>query len=139
MGDANRRCTLGAGPERQWRGTEQATGDVAAYSNLAPIVPNSRYVLLMNHAGDHYLLELDELEAPLGKFDDWRIGFTYEPVTLPVGLAGGKINKPLPGKLIFRDWYRSKMILGVDLATGKEEIIADGTLPSTFGDRIFRL
>jgi hypothetical protein len=42
-------------------------------------------------------------------------------VQLPVGLAGGKISTPLSGKLIFRDWYRTRMIMRVDLATGKEE------------------
>lgn len=105
------------------------TGDVAGYTNQAPIGTKVRYVLLMNRAGDAYLLTLDELEAPIGRYDDWRIGFAYEAVQLPVGLAEGKVNKPLPGKLVFRDWYHSKMIVRVDLTSGKEEVIADGTLP----------
>ncbi|MCI0380119.1 MAG: hypothetical protein L0215_21250, partial [Gemmataceae bacterium] len=112
------------------------SGDAASYQNQAPIFSKTRYVLLMNQAGDQYLLTLDELEAVPGKYDDWRIGFAYEKVQLPVGLAGGKINTPLPGKLIFRDWYRTKMIMRVDLTTGKEEALADGTLPSTVGDRL---
>jgi hypothetical protein len=57
-------------------------------------------------------------------------------VQLPVGLVGGKINKPLPGKIIFRDWYRTKMIMRVDLTSGKEDAIADGILPSAVGDRL---
>jgi len=112
------------------------SGDIAEYSNQTPIFSKSRYVLLMNPAGDQYLLTLDQLDAPLGKYDDWRIGFSYERVQLPVGVAGGKVNKPLPGKLIFRDWYRTKMIVRVDLTTGKEDAIADGTLPSAAGDRL---
>jgi hypothetical protein len=112
------------------------SGDIAGYSNQTPI-GNKRYVLLMNREGAQYLLTLDQLEAPAGKFDDWRIGFTYEEVQLPVGAAGGKINKPLPGKLIFRDWSRTKMIQRVDLTSGKEETIADGTLPSMAGNRLF--
>lgn len=107
------------------------SGDVAAYTNQAPIGTKTRYVILMNRAGDAYLLTLDQLEAPVGRYDDWRIGFAYEAVQLPVGLADGKLNKPLPGKLIFRDWYHSKMIVRVDLTNGKEEAIADGTLPCT--------
>jgi hypothetical protein len=110
------------------------TGDVAGYANQAPIGTKARYVLLMNRAGDPYLLTIDELEAPLGRYDDWRIGFAYEAVQLPVGLADGKINKPLPGKLIYRDWYHSKMIVRVDLRRGKEEAIADGMLPCTSAD-----
>jgi DNA-binding beta-propeller fold protein YncE len=57
-------------------------------------------------------------------------------VQLPVGLAGGKINKPLPGQIIFRDWYRTKMIMRVDLTSGKEDAIADGILPSAVGGRL---
>jgi hypothetical protein len=112
------------------------SGDAATYQDRSPLFSKSRYLLLMNAAGDQYLLTLDELEAVPGKYDDWRIGFAYEQVHLPVGLAGGKINKPLPGKLIFKDWYRSKMIVRVDLTSGKEEAIADGSLPSTVGDRL---
>jgi WD40 repeat protein len=112
------------------------SGDIASYSNQAPIELKTRYLLLMNQAGDQYLLTLDELEAVEGKYDDWRIGFAYEKVQLPVGLAGGKINKPLPGKLIFRDWYRTKMIERVDLTSGKEDMLVDGILPSTVGDRL---
>src|SRR5205814_6342339 len=96
----------------------------------------TRYLLLMNAAGDQYLLTLDELEAVPGKYDDWRIGFAYEPVKLPVGLAGGTINQPLHGKIIFRDWYRTKMIMRVDLTSGKEDAIADGILPSAVGNRL---
>jgi hypothetical protein len=110
------------------------SGDIAEYQNQATISSKTRYLLLMNQAGDQYLLTLDELEAVPGKYDDWRIGFAYEQVRLPVGLAGGKINKPLPGKIIFRDWYRTKLIMRVDLATGKEDAIADGILPSIGGD-----
>jgi hypothetical protein len=106
------------------------TGDVAAYQNQAFIDTKTRHVLLMNEKGDAYVLTLDELEAPVGKYDDWRIGFSYERVQLPLGRAGGQINHPLPGKLIFRDWYRTKMIVRVDLTSGKEESIADGALPS---------
>src|SRR5439155_11437951 len=112
------------------------SGDIATYQDRSPVHSKTRYLLLMNAGGDQYLLTLDELEAVPGKYDDWRIGFSYEQVHLPVGLAGGKINKPLPGKLIFRDWYRSKMIVRVDLTSGKEEAIADGILPSTVGDRL---
>src|SRR5262245_54260358 len=65
-----------------------------------------------------------------------RIGFSYEPVKLPLGLKGGKINKPLPGKIIYRDWYHTKMIMRVDLTSGTEQAIADGILPSTVGDRL---
>lgn len=110
------------------------SGDIAGYWNQATISAKTRHLLLMNRAGDQYLLTLDELEAAPGKYDDWRIGFKYEQVQLPVGLAGGKINKPLPGKIIFRDWYRTKMIMRVDLTSGKEDAIADGILPSTAGD-----
>jgi hypothetical protein len=113
------------------------SGDIAEFTNQTPIFPKTRYVLLMNHAGDQYLLTLDQLEAPLGKYDDWRIGFVYEKVQLPVGVAGGRINRPLPGKLIFRDWHRTKMIMRVDLTTGKEEAVADGTVPSAAGDALF--
>jgi hypothetical protein len=112
------------------------SGDVAAYDHQAVVLTKTRYFLLMNGAGDQYLLTLDELEAPTGKYDDWRIGFAWEPVRLPLGLAGGRINKPLPGKLVFRDWYRSKMIARVDLTTGREEPIADGILPSIVGDGV---
>jgi hypothetical protein len=90
----------------------------------------------MTQAGDPFLLTLDQLEAVPGKYDDWRIGFAYEPVQLPVGLAGGKINKPLPGKLIFRDWFRTKVIVRVDLTTGKEETLVDGVLPTAIGNRL---
>ena len=112
------------------------SGDIAEYQNQAPIHATTRYLLLMTRSGDQYLLTLDELEAPLGKYDDWRIGFAWERVQLPVGRAGGRISAPLPGKLVFRDWYRVKMILRVDLTTGKEEAIADGILPSTVGERL---
>src|SRR5688572_2235517 len=104
------------------------SGDAATYGGNAPITGTTRFVLLINPAGDQYLLTLDELEAVPGKYDEWRIGFGYEKVQLPVGLAGGRINKPLPGKLIFRDWYRSEVIVAVDLTTGKEERLADGIL-----------
>jgi len=112
------------------------TGDIATYANQAPIASTTRYLLLMNSAGDQYLLTLDELEAPDGRYDDWRIGFAYEPVNLPLGLAGGQINQRLPGRLIFRDWYRTKMIVRVDLTTGREEPIVDGIMPTTVGDRL---
>src|SRR5215471_11230990 len=84
------------------------SGDIADYFNQAPIFMKTRYLLLMNQSGDQYLLTLDELQDAPGKFDDWRIGFSYEPVKLPLGLKGGKINKPLPGRIIYRDWYRTK-------------------------------
>jgi hypothetical protein len=113
------------------------TGEVAGYDPQATVGPKTRYVLLQNQAGDHYFLTLDELEAVPGKYDDWRIGFAYEKVQLPLGLAGGQINKPLPGKLIFRDWVRTKMMLRVDLTTGKEEIFGDGSLPSVAHDGLF--
>jgi hypothetical protein len=112
------------------------SGDIAEYQNQATVGPKTRYVLLMNAAGDQYVLTLDEMEAVPGKYDDWRIGFAYEQVHLPVGLAGGRINRPLPGKMVFRDWYRVKMILRVDLTSGKEEAIADGNLPSVVGNRL---
>ena len=112
------------------------SGDIADYFNQAPVFRKTRYLLLMNQNGDQYLLTLDELQDAPGKFDDWRVGFSYEPVKLPVGLKGGKINKPLPGKIIYRDWYRTRMIMRVDLISGKEEPIADGILPSTVGDRL---
>jgi hypothetical protein len=112
------------------------SGDMAEYQNQATVGPKTRYALLMNAGGDQYLLTLDELEAAAGKYDDWRIGFAYEQVHLPVGLAGGRINRPLPGKIVFRDWYRTKMIVRVDLTSGKEEAIADGNLPSAVGDRL---
>src|SRR5499427_8440282 len=111
------------------------SGDIADYFNQAPVFMKTRYLLLMNQNGDQYLLTLDELQDAPGKFDDWRIGFSYEPVKLPLGLKGGKINKPLPGRIIYRDWYRTKMIMRFDLTTGAEQAIADGTLPSTVGDR----
>jgi hypothetical protein len=110
------------------------TGDIASYFNQAPINAKTRYLLLMNAAGDQFLLTLDQLEAPLGKYDDWRIGFAYEPVQLPLGLPGGKINKPLPGKIIYRDWYRTKLVMRVDVTSGKEEALVDGILPSIGGD-----
>src|SRR4030095_6705740 len=112
------------------------SGDIADYWNQAPVFRKTRYVLLMNQNGDQYLLTLDELQDAPGKFDDWRIGFSYEPVKLPLGLKGEKINKPLPGKIIYRDWYRTKMIMRVDLTSGTEQAIADGILPSTVGDRL---
>jgi hypothetical protein len=112
------------------------SGDIADYFNQAPVFMKTRYLLLMNQNGDQYLLTLDELQDAPGKFDDWRIGFSYEPVKLPLGLKGGKINKPLPGKIIYRDWYRTKMIMRVDLTSGTEQAIADGILPSTVGDRL---
>ncbi len=112
------------------------SGDMAGYQDKATIGSKTRYVLLMNQAGDQYLLTLDELEAPAGKYDDWRIGFAYEQVRLPVGLAGGKINRPLPGKIVFRDWVRTKMIVRVDLTTGKEDTLVDGILPSAVGGRL---
>ena len=110
-------------------------GDIAGYFNQAPISAKTRYLLLMNGSGDQYLLTLDQLEAPVGRYDDWRIGFTYEPVQVPLGLPGGKINKPLSGKLIYRDWYRTKLVMQLDLASGKEQGLVDGILPSTVGDR----
>jgi WD40-like Beta Propeller Repeat len=112
------------------------TGDIAGYFNQAPLFSKSRFLLLQDQAGDAYLLTLDELEAVTGKYDDWRIGFLYEKVKLPLGSAGGQISKLFPGKLIFRDWYRTKMIMRVDLTTGKEQIIADGILPSSVGERL---
>src|SRR5690606_8867777 len=39
-------------------------------------------------------------------------------------------GRPLPGKLILRDWLRAKMIVRVDLTTGKEEVLADGIVPT---------
>src|SRR4051812_7653911 len=82
------------------------SGDAVIYGHEAAVASKTRYVLLQNTDGDQYLLTLDELEAVAGKYDDWRIGCTYEKVQLPMGLAGGHINRPLPGKIIFRDWYR---------------------------------
>jgi hypothetical protein len=116
--------------------THTTSGDVAAYENSAPISPTTRYALLQDAAGEQYLLTLDELEAMSGKYEEWRVGFTYEQVHLPVGLAGGQINAPFPGKLIFRDWYRVKMILRVDLTSGKEEALVDGFVPCALGDRL---
>jgi hypothetical protein len=110
------------------------TGDIVGYFNQAPIAAKTRYLLLMTAAGDQYLLTMDQREAPAGRYDDWRIGFSYEAVQLPLGLAGGKINKPLVGKLIYRDWYRTKVVMRLDLATGKEEGLVDGILPSFGGD-----
>lgn len=112
------------------------SGDIAAYGHQVPVTTGTRYVLLMNGAGDQHLLRLDLLEAPAGRYDDWRIGFTYERVELPVGLPGGKILQPLPGRLVYRDWYRTKRIVSIDLATGSEEAIADGVLPSALEDRL---
>lgn len=112
------------------------TGDIAAFPHQAPITTTSRYVLLMNAAGDQYLLALEVLDAPEDRFDEWRIGFTYVPVRLPLGGVGGRINALLPGKLVFRDWYRTKMIVSVDLTTGEEVPLADGILPSALGDRM---
>jgi hypothetical protein len=112
------------------------SGDAGSYDHQVTINTKTHFVLLMNDAGDQYLLTLDELEAVPGKYDDWRIGFAYEKVELPVGLAGGQINSPFPGKIIFRDWYRTKLIMRVDLTTGKEEAIADGIIPSMVGDRL---
>src|SRR5215475_12715708 len=112
------------------------SGDIADYFNQAPVFRKTRYLLLMNQNGDQYLLTLDELQDAPGKFDDWRIGFSYEPVKLPLGLKGGKINKPMAGRIIYRDWYRTKMIMRVDLSSGTEQAIADGILPSTVGDRL---
>src|SRR5262249_33977652 len=63
------------------------SGDLAGYFNSAPIGANTRYVLVQSRAGAAYLLTLDELEARPGKYDDWRIGFAYERVGLPLGLA----------------------------------------------------
>jgi hypothetical protein len=82
------------------------TGDAAAYGHQAMVAATTRYALLQNQAGDTYLLTLDELETPGEKFDDWRIGFAYEEVQLPLGSAGGQINKLFPGKLVYRDWYQ---------------------------------
>ena len=112
------------------------TGDAASYSHQTPITTDTRFVLLQNLAADVYLLTLDELEAPGEKFDDWRIGFAYEKVQLPLGSAGGQVNKPFPGKLVYRDWYQSKMIVSVDLTNGKEQVLADGILPTAIGDRL---
>lgn len=112
------------------------SGDIAAFPNQAPIASTTRYALLMNAAGDQYLLTLDELIAPEGNYDDWRISFTYEAVRLPLGAAGGKINPPLPGKLVFRDWYRTRMVVRVDLTTGEEDPLVDGILPTAVGDRL---
>lgn len=112
------------------------SGDIAGYPEQAALFRKSRFVLLQDQSGDHYLLTLDELDAATGKYDDWRIGFAYEKVQLPLGLAGGQINKLFPGKLIFRDWYRTKTIVRIDLTTGKEQMIADGVLPSTVGERL---
>lgn len=111
------------------------SGDIAGYANQAPIATGTRYVLLMNMAGDQYLLTLESLEAPTDRYDDWRIGCAYEKVQLPLGLAGGKINAPLPGNII-RDWYRTKMIVSVDLTSGKEVPIVDGIMPSAVGERL---
>jgi hypothetical protein len=112
------------------------SGDIASYPHQAPITTTTRYLLLMNAAGDQYLLTLDELVAPEEQYDHWQISFVYEPVRLPLGAAGGPVNPSLPGRLVFRDWYRTKMIMSVDLTTGREETIADGMLPSTLGDRL---
>ena len=112
------------------------SGDIAAFSNQAPIATTTRYALLMNGGGDQYLLTLDELVAPEGDYDAWRITFTYESVRLPLGAAGGTPNPPLPGKLVFRDWYRTKMIMRVDLTTGAESPLVDGVLPTALGDRL---
>ena len=103
------------------------SGDIADYFNQAPVFRKTRYLLLMNQNGDQYLLTLDELQDAPGKFDDWRIGFSYEPVKLPLGLKGGKINKPLPGKIIYRDWYRTKMIMRVDLTSGSGKPVTTST------------
>jgi hypothetical protein len=115
--------------------TRTTSGDIGAFPNQAPIASTTRYALLMNAAGDQYFLTLDELIAPEGKFDDWRISFTYEAVRLPLGAAGGPINPPLPGKLVFRDWYRTRMVVSVDLTTGDEDPLVDGILPTAVGDQ----
>jgi hypothetical protein len=112
------------------------TGDAAAYGHQAMITTTTRYALLQNQGADVYLLTLDELEIPGEKFDDWRVGFAYEKVQLPLGSTGGQINSPFPGKLIYRDWYQSKMIVSVDLTSGKETTLADGILPTAIGDRL---
>jgi len=126
-----------SGFEEKPRVARITSGDVATYGPDAPVSGKTRYFLVQGQAGDHYLLTLDQLEAPTGKYDDWRIGFSYEPVQLPIGRAGGKINKPLPGKLIYRECYGSKMIIGVDLTTGSAERIADGILPCTMAKGLF--
>jgi hypothetical protein len=112
------------------------SGDAAGYFNQATIAGTTRYLLLMNDAGEQYLLTLDEFEAPSGNYDAWRISFAYEPVQLPLGSAGGQISKPLPGRIIFRDWYQSKMIVSADLTTGKETALVDGILPTAIDDRL---
>lgn len=111
------------------------SGDIGAFPNQAPVAGTTRYALLMNATGDQYLLTLDELIAPEGKYDDWRISFTYEAVRLPLGAAGGPINPPLSGKLVFRDWYRTRMVVSVDLSTGEEDPLVDGILPTAVGDQ----
>lgn len=112
------------------------TGDMAGYASQAPLHSKSRYLLLQDKSGEPYLLTLDELDAVEGKYDDWRIGFAYERVKLPLGRAGGRISTLFPGRLIFRDWYRTKMIMNVDLTTGQEQALADGILPSTVGGKL---
>ncbi len=69
------------------------TADAASYQNQSPIFSNTRYVLVMTAANEHYLLTLEELQAPPGKYDDWRIGFTYEKVQLAPGLEGSTRGK----------------------------------------------
>jgi len=115
--------------------TTTTSGDLASYDHQTAMNTTMRHVLLMNPAGDQHLLRLIALEAPAGNYDAWRIELAYQPVQLPLGLAGGKVNRPLPGRLVYRDWYRTKMVMSVDLTTGKEEALADGILPSVGANR----
>ncbi|HSI36051.1 MAG: hypothetical protein ACAI43_07720, partial [Phycisphaerae bacterium] len=115
------------------------TGDVAAFPQQAALYSKARYAVLQTRTGEHYLLTLGEIEAGPRKLEDWRVGFDYERLTLPLGAAGGRVNQPLPGRLVFRDWYRTKMVVRVDLTTGAEDAVADGVVPSVGGDGLLGL
>lgn len=112
------------------------SGDVASWFDSAPIAATTRSALVEARGGEHFLLVLDELEALPGKYDDWRIGFRWQKVEPPPGPAGGVANRRLPGRLVFRDWCRTKMIVAVDLGNGREVALADGTVPTMAGESL---
>lgn len=102
------------------------SGDVYQWTE-DDVPATGAYYLVQSRLDDrHYLLHVLKAHLPMNQPDKWSVTLAYEPYAVRAGAPGAKNAPALSGTLRLKNLYTDKLIVDLDLVSGRMNQVADG-------------
>lgn len=102
------------------------SGDVYNWSEDDVPATGAYYIVQSKLNDQHYLVHVLKADLPMNQPNKWAVTLTYEPYAVRPGAAGAKNAAALSGTLRLKNLYTDKLIVDLDMASGRMVQVADG-------------